>query len=36
MRAMVLPEPGPIDGSPLQLRELPVPEPGSGEVLRVQ
>ena len=33
MKGMVLPEPGPIDSSPLQLVELPVPEPGSGEVL---
>jgi propanol-preferring alcohol dehydrogenase len=33
MKAMVLPEPGPIDSSPLQLVDLPVPEPGRGEVL---
>ena len=28
MKAMVLPEPGPIDTRPLQLVDLPVPEPG--------
>ena len=33
MRAMVLPEPGPIEGAPLRLVEVPTPEPGPGEVL---
>jgi propanol-preferring alcohol dehydrogenase len=33
VKAMVLPEPGPIDTRPLQLVDLPVPEPGRGEVL---
>ena len=35
MKAMVLEEYGPIEGSPLKLRELPEPLPGPGEV-RVQ
>ncbi len=33
MKAMVLPKPGPIDSAPLELRDLPVPEPGPGEIL---
>jgi propanol-preferring alcohol dehydrogenase len=33
MKAMVLSQPGPVETSPLQLRDLPVPEPGKGEVL---
>src|SRR6188508_361895 len=33
MRAMILPQPGPVAGSPLQLTDLPIPEPGSGELL---
>jgi propanol-preferring alcohol dehydrogenase len=33
MRAMVLTQPAPVDGEPLQLVDLPVPEPGPGEVL---
>jgi len=33
MRAMVLNEPASIDTSPLTLRDLPVPEPGRGEIL---
>ncbi len=33
MRAMVLRTPGPIAASPLELAELPTPEPGSGEIL---
>jgi len=32
MRAMLLPKIGPIDSSPLQLTELPKPEPDCGEV----
>jgi alcohol dehydrogenase, propanol-preferring len=37
MRAMVLAETASIDSSPLELREVPDPEPGAGEVrLRVQ
>jgi propanol-preferring alcohol dehydrogenase len=37
MRAMILPQPGPVAGSPLQLAELPTPEPGPGEVrIRVE
>lgn len=32
MRAMVLERPGPVDGSPLRLLELPDPLPGPGEV----
>ena len=32
MKAMVLPEIAPIETSPLQLREVPTPEPGAGEV----
>lgn len=36
MKAMLLTTPAPIDSSPLQARELPLPEPGAGEVrLRV-
>jgi len=36
MRAMVLEKPGPSERAPLQLRELPDPTPGSGELrLRV-
>jgi propanol-preferring alcohol dehydrogenase len=30
---MVLTKPGPIDSSPLALRDLPVPQPGEGEIL---
>jgi propanol-preferring alcohol dehydrogenase len=33
MKAMVLQEPGPIEGAPLRLTELPAPEPGRGEIL---
>jgi propanol-preferring alcohol dehydrogenase len=33
MKAWVLPKPGPVESSPLVLRELPVPEPGVDEVL---
>ncbi|HYO17875.1 MAG TPA: zinc-dependent alcohol dehydrogenase family protein, partial [Dermatophilaceae bacterium] len=33
MRAWRVGEPGPIQGNPLQLVEVPVPEPGPGEVL---
>ncbi len=33
MRAMVLTKPEPIERSPLQLLDLPIPEPGRGEVL---
>ncbi|MBI3911512.1 MAG: zinc-dependent alcohol dehydrogenase family protein [Armatimonadetes bacterium] len=33
MKAMVLPAPGPVETSPLQLVDLPVPEPAPGEVL---
>jgi propanol-preferring alcohol dehydrogenase len=33
MRAWVVSEPGPIAGSPLDLVELPVPQPARGEVL---
>jgi propanol-preferring alcohol dehydrogenase len=32
MRAMVLPRIAPIEERPLELRELPDPEPGPGEV----
>ena len=32
MKAMVVQEPAPIASSPLQLREVPLPEPGEGEV----
>jgi propanol-preferring alcohol dehydrogenase len=32
MRAMVLTEPGPIDGQRLELRDVPVPDPATGEV----
>ena len=32
MRAWIVAAPGPIDGDPLRLVELPVPEPGPGEV----
>jgi propanol-preferring alcohol dehydrogenase len=32
MRAMVLTQPGPIDSSPLELRDVPTPEPGDGEI----
>ncbi len=36
MKAMALREPGPIDSSPLELREVPTPEPKAGEIrLRV-
>jgi len=35
MKAMVLARTGPIEDRPLQLRELPVPEPGTGEI-RIQ
>ena len=33
MKAMVLSSPAPIDTEPLAYTELPVPEPGSGEIL---
>jgi propanol-preferring alcohol dehydrogenase len=33
MKAMVLSSPGPIETEPLSLVELPVPEPGEGEIL---
>ncbi|MEO6306872.1 MAG: alcohol dehydrogenase, partial [Nitrospiraceae bacterium] len=33
MKAMVLSRTADVGTSPLQLRELPIPEPGSGEVL---
>src|SRR5579883_1561888 len=33
MRAMALRQPGPIEASPLEKVELPVPEPQAGEVL---
>ena len=37
MRAMVLDRPGPVETSPLMERDVPIPEPGAGEVLvRVQ
>lgn len=37
MKAMVLRAPGPVAGRPLALAELPLPEPGSGQVrLRVR
>jgi alcohol dehydrogenase, propanol-preferring len=32
MQAMALKEPGPIDSSPLELREVPTPEPKAGEI----
>jgi propanol-preferring alcohol dehydrogenase len=32
MKAMVLAQPAPIETAPLQLRDLPVPEPAAGEV----
>lgn len=33
MKAMVLERTADVETSPLQLRELPVPKPGPGEVL---
>jgi propanol-preferring alcohol dehydrogenase len=37
MRAMVLSKPGPIDSAPLAMSDLPMPEPGPGEIrVRVQ
>jgi propanol-preferring alcohol dehydrogenase len=33
MKAMILPQPAPVDAAPLQLVDLPVPEPGEGEIL---
>lgn len=33
MRAMVLRSPGPVEDAPLELREIPAPTPGPGEVL---
>jgi propanol-preferring alcohol dehydrogenase len=33
MRAAILERPGPVDGGPLVVREMPVPVPGAGEVL---
>lgn len=33
MRAWVVSHPGPVTGAPLRLVELPVPEPGEGELL---
>jgi propanol-preferring alcohol dehydrogenase len=32
MQAMLLIQPAPIDTSPLQLRDLPIPEPATGEI----
>ena len=32
MKAMLLRQIAPIDSSPLELADLPMPEPGSGEV----
>jgi propanol-preferring alcohol dehydrogenase len=33
VKAWVLPKPGPVESNPLELQELPVPEPGAGEIL---
>jgi len=33
MKAMVLLQPGPVESSSLKLMELPIPEPGPGEIL---
>jgi propanol-preferring alcohol dehydrogenase len=33
MKAWALPKPGPVEANPLELREMPVPEPGASEVL---
>ena len=33
MKALVLAEPRPVEDSPLRLRDLPIPDPGEGEVL---
>jgi len=33
MKAMVLQKPGPVGTAPLRLMDLPVPEPGKGEIL---
>ena len=33
MKAMVLSQPGPVESAPLRLVELPIPEPGPGEIL---
>ena len=32
MRAMVLEQPAPVESAPLALRDLPIPEPGAGEI----
>ena len=32
MQAIVMNTPGPIDSAPLCLQDLPVPQPGAGEV----
>jgi len=37
MRAMILSDIGPIDSNPLELRDVPVPQPGDGEItIRVE
>jgi alcohol dehydrogenase, propanol-preferring len=33
VKAWTLPKPGPVEANPLELREMPVPEPGADEVL---
>lgn len=33
MRAMVLTQPAPVASAPLQLQDIPIPEPGAGELL---
>ena len=33
MKAMVLSQPGPIESAPLRMTEMPIPEPGRGEIL---
>jgi propanol-preferring alcohol dehydrogenase len=33
VKAWVLPKPGPVESHPLELQEVPIPEPGEGEVL---
>jgi alcohol dehydrogenase, propanol-preferring len=33
MKAMVVKQPGPVDGAPLELVDLPIPKPREGEVL---
>ena len=32
MRAIIIPKPGPIENAPLETAEIPVPEPGHGEI----